>query len=125
MHRFSLLKKTNNSDFERGSASLLASMCIGLTAAICFAVGTLGVAVVNDARAHIAAEAAALSGAIHDRNHAIATARMNGASIVDYQLEGSKVSLVVEIKGARASAHADVVGFSTLKSWPLQIDSSP
>lgn len=89
------------------------------------AAAKLGVIAINDARAHIAAEAAALAGALSGEDAAEEIANHNNAQIVEYRIADETVLVVVEIKGIRASARATVVDFSTLKVWHSPTDSSP
>jgi len=116
---------TNNHLAHQGSASLIGALGIGLAAAFSVAAANLGVIATDDARAHIAAEAAALAGALSGANAAEEIASQNNAQIVDYRVVDETVVVVVEIKGIRASARATVVDFSTLKAWHSPIDSSP
>lgn len=85
----------------------------------------LGTLATTDARANIAAEAAALAGALSGNDAAQSVAALNGARLISYSQEKLRVTVVVEIKGMRATASADVVGFSTLDAWPSPTPSSP
>lgn len=127
--RRSFLPTTNshvdNRVDNRGSASLVGALCIGLAAAFSVAAAKLGEIAINDARAHIAAEAAALAGALTGANAAEEIANQNNAQIVEYSIIDETALVVVEIKGIRASARATVVDFSTLGAWHSPTDSSP
>lgn len=89
------------------------------------AAAKLGEIAINDARAHIAAEAAALAGALTGANAAEEIANLNNAQIVEYSIAEETVLVAVEIKGIGASARAMVVDFSTLRAWHSPTDSSP
>jgi len=89
------------------------------------AAAKLGEIAINDARSHIAAEAAALAGALTGANTAEEIANRNNAQIVEYRIVDATVLVVAEIKGIRASARATVVDFSTLGAWHSPTDSSP
>ena len=124
LRRF-FLQTTSSRVDNRGSASLVGALCIGFAAALSVAAAKLGEIAINDARSHIAAEAAALAGALTGAKTAEDIANQNNAQIVEYRIVDAAVLVVVEIKGIRASARATVVDFSTLGAWHSPTDSSP
>ena len=122
MRRFFPATKT---DQERGAATLLAAAVIGIACLVCIVLVRLGEQVTLNARAHIAAEAAALAGALNGEDAAHHVASANGASIIEYLIDSPLVQVVVEIKGMRVSARAELIGFSTLNLWRSPISSNP
>ena len=122
MRRFFPATKT---DQERGAATLLAAAVIGIACLVCIVLVRLGEQVTLNARAHIAAEAAALAGALNGEDAAHHVASANGARIIEYLIDAPLVHVVVEIKGMRVSARAELIGFSTLNLWQSPISSNP
>lgn len=122
MRRFFPATKT---DQERGAATLLAAAVIGIACLVSTVLVRLGEQVTLNARAHIAAEAAALAGALNGEDAAHHVASANGASIIEYLIDAPLVQVVVEIKGMRVSARAELIGFSTLNLWQSPISSNP
>lgn len=113
---------------ERGSITVLAAAAMMLIGVLLVGVGMLGGAAVERARAQTAADAAALAGAVHGRAEAEAVAAANEGVLVSYDEQaadadeiggkiggsdgGTRVVVVVDVGGARAtaSATADVSG---------------
>lgn len=122
MRRFFPATKT---DQEHGAATLLVAAVIGIACLVCIVLVRLGEQVTLNARAHIAAEAAALAGALNGEAAAHHVASANGASIIEYLIDAPLVQVVVEIKGMRVSARAELIGFSTLNLWQSPISSNP
>ena len=100
-------------------------MTIGIACAFSVAVAHLGTLVANDARAHIAAESAALAGALEGERQASAAADLNGASLTEFAKSNNRITVVVEIKGMRATASADIIGIPTIDTWPSPTTSNP
>ena len=100
-------------------------MCIGITCAVALAVAHVGTLAATDARANIAAEAAALAGALAGEGEASAAASVNGAQLVRFSSSNNRITVVVEIKGMRATASADTVGLPTIDVWPSPTRSNP
>lgn len=91
---------------ERGSAMPVLVVCMLLACALMFAVGRLGAAATERARAQTAADAAALAGAADGRDAADAFARTNGGAVVRYLVDNDDVEVVVRVGSAVATARA-------------------
>jgi hypothetical protein len=91
---------------------VLAALVIAVAALLLVAVTQLGTAAVDRARARTAADAAALAGVVGEgtgagRRGAEDVAVANGATVVDYRVDGSAVEVTVQVDGARATSRAD------------------
>lgn len=83
---------------------------IGATLAVMMAC-LLAITVVTDTlldyqRARAAADAAALAGVIDGRAAAVAVAAANGATLVEWRVEGDEVTVVVTVDESSATARA-------------------
>ena len=91
---------------QRGQALPLMAVVVALAALVVLGLGRLGAVVVARAEAQTAADAAALSGAIHGRASAEALAGANGGRLVSWVAAGAEVEVVADVRGERARARA-------------------
>ena len=91
---------------QRGQALPLMAVVVALAALVVLGLGRLGAVVVARAEAQTAADAAALSGAIHGRASAEALAAANGGRLVSWVAAGAEVEVVADVRGERARARA-------------------
>ncbi|HET7487943.1 MAG TPA: pilus assembly protein TadG-related protein [Acidimicrobiales bacterium] len=91
---------------ERGQVLPLVTMVVVLAGVLCLAVGRLGGAAVDRARADTAADAAALAGAAGDRKDAAALAAANGGRLTSFERRGTDTRVEVAVGPAIASARA-------------------
>lgn len=91
---------------QRGQALPLMAVVVALAALVVLGLGRLGAVVVARAEAQTAADAAALSGAIHGRASAEALAAPNGGRLVSWAAAGAEVEVVADVRGERARARA-------------------
>ncbi len=93
---------------ERGAAALLAPGLAAVVLFLALAVALVGRLVVDQRRAAVAADLAALAGATavqHDRDACAAVsalARRNGATVVSCEVRGEVVRVRVSVDGLRA-----------------------
>lgn len=99
---------------DRGQTTVLVAGVVALALLLVLAVGRLGTAAVERARARTAADAAALAGVIEEpngagagRRRAVEVANRNGATVETYRVEGTTVEVEVRVGSAQATARAD------------------
>jgi hypothetical protein len=91
---------------SRGQSVLLLLAVVALVAAIVVAVAGVSVRLDAKARAHTAADAAALAGVDGGAPAAARLAAVNGARLVAFRTDGQRVTVVVEVDGQQATAAA-------------------
>ncbi len=84
----------------------LVLVVLALTVGVVIVVGRLGVRAQQRAQAHTAADAAALAGAAEGRGAAEELARVNGAVLIGYEVDGAEVQVEVRVGDATASARS-------------------
>lgn len=85
---------------------MLMLVMVALVGLLAVGVGTIGTVLVDQARAHTAADAAALAGAMGGSAAAAAVAVADGATLVSFAREGGDVVVVVRVGRSRAGARA-------------------
>jgi len=98
---------------ERGNASVAVLALMGIAASVSFAVAHVGALLVEEARAEVAADAAALAGVYGGAAMAMTVANLNGAhlvSVVDELRRGG--ACAVEVRVGRV-----VRGAAAMDSW--------
>jgi hypothetical protein len=91
----------------------LVTLVVAVAGLAVVALGHLGAATVERARAGGAADAAALAGAVDGRGAAADVAALNGGSLVSFESRASIVEVVVRVGDATARARAEVTGSSS------------
>lgn len=91
---------------ERGSVLPLLALIMVLVGVVSLALGRIGGAAAESARARTAADAAALAGAAEGRDAAAALAGANGGRLVTYEQHGSDTRVVVAVGSAEATSRA-------------------
>jgi hypothetical protein len=94
---------------ERGQVIPLLLAVLAVLMLVLLGVARLGVAVHDRARAHLAADAAALAGAADGRDAAARTAAANGARLVQFRPLDRDVIVTVVLHDMRATARARAV----------------
>lgn len=96
---------------ERGSAALPVLALMGIASSLSFAVARVGAVLVDEARAEVAADAAALAGVYGGRSMADRVATLNGARLVSSTDElggGGEFAVEVQVgRIVRAAAAVD------------------
>lgn len=82
------------------------ALTMALSTTSLLALGVLGGAVIDAARAQIAADAAALAGVVGGPGAAEEAAYRNGGRLVDYVVENDDVIVGVEFRAVRERARA-------------------
>ena len=110
---------------QRGQVTPLVVAVMALVTLLLLGVARLGAAANDRARAHLAADAAALAGAAEGRSAAAALAARNGGRLVAFRVVGTDtiVTVVVGTVRAMARARADPPALGTLR--PLAARSNP
>jgi hypothetical protein len=93
---------------EHGQALPLVAGGLVLVALLAVGAVRLGGVVTDRARAHTAADAAALAGAAEGRTAAAKVAAANGGRLTGYQSSGSSVEVTVRVGDVRAVARAEL-----------------
>ena len=91
---------------DSGQAVVLLLAVVVMAALSVLAVGLFGQRIVDRGRAQTAADAAALAAIEGGRSAAQRLATRNGAVLVGYSEAGDVVTVVVELRGERATARA-------------------
>ena len=91
---------------ERGQITPLVALAVLAAAGACIGLGRLGGAVVAEARADTAADAAALAGATGGRGAAARAARANGGRLVGFEQAGRDTRVKVVVGPAAVTARA-------------------
>ncbi len=91
---------------ERGQALPLMAGVVALVAVLALGVVRVGEVVTDRARAHTAADAAALAGASGGRSEAEEVAADNGGELVGFVRRGSEVEVTVRVSDMEAVARA-------------------
>lgn len=91
---------------DSGQAVVLLLAVVVMAALSVVAVGLFGQRIVDRGRAQTAADAAALAATEGGRSAAQRLATRNGAVLVGYSEAGDVVTVVVELRGERATARA-------------------
>lgn len=98
----------SRSNDDRGQTTVLATLVLGVAVLLMAGMAMAGVALRDRAQARSAADAAALAGAAEGEASAAALARANGAQLVDYESDGGRVVVEVEVGRINAFAKARV-----------------
>ena len=93
---------------EHGQALPLVAGALALVAVLAVGAVRLGGVVADRARAHTAADAAALAGAAEGRVVAAEVAAANGAQLTGYQSSGSTVEVTVQVGDVKATARSEL-----------------
>jgi outer membrane lipoprotein SlyB len=90
----------------RGQAVILLLAVVVMAALAVVAVGQFAARIVDRGRAQTAADAAALAGTTGGQRAAGQLAADNGGHLLSYRQRGDEVTVVVEVRGQRATARA-------------------
>lgn len=95
-------------EHERGSTTPLLAVLVVAVGGLCLGLGRLGADANAAARAQTAADAAALAGAADGLGAARRMAAANGAEVVELTAsdDGTKVQVIVQVRGVEAVARA-------------------
>jgi hypothetical protein len=99
---------------ERGQVLPLVALVMVVAGLAVVAIGKIGGAAVDRARAATAADAAALAGAAEGKDAARALAKANGGRLADYEEIGDDARARVEVGDATAHARANASGGAQL-----------
>jgi hypothetical protein len=91
---------------DAGSAVVVAAAVLAIAAVLAVGVVRVGGVVTDRARAHTAADAAALAGAAEGREAAVEVADANGGALVEFVDVGEEVEVTVRIGDVEAVARA-------------------
>lgn len=92
---------------DRGQASLFAIVLLVFGGVLALLIVLTGEVVIDRAQAQTAADAAALVGVVDGRDAAGQYAKLNGATLVEFESNGQRVRVVVTLDRVRASAVAE------------------
>ncbi|MBI4933676.1 MAG: hypothetical protein HY828_07350 [Actinobacteria bacterium] len=108
MHAVSNVRKDPHRDpnQDRGQALMLVLAVVALLAVMLMAMARFGARLVDIEQAQVAADSAALAGVVQGESGAVELAERNGATVVQFRQVGDDVIVVVEYRGARATARA-------------------
>lgn len=93
---------------DRGQAVPLLAAALALMAVLALGVVRLAAVAADRARAHTAADAAALAGVAEGRTAAQDVARANGATVVTFEQVGGQVEVRVRVRDVEAVARAEL-----------------
>lgn len=91
---------------EVGQVAPLILMVVVVLTLVLLGVARLGAAADDVAKAHLAADMAALAGAADGRAGAVRIATLNGARLVRFRSTGHDAIVTVTVRGVRATARA-------------------
>jgi hypothetical protein len=109
---------------DRGQAVPLLAAVLAMGVVTVVALGHLGEAGVDAARARTAADAAALAGAASGRGAASALAAANGGSLVSYRQAGGAVLVRVRVGTSVAVARAALLVSDGASAQPTTSDTT-
>lgn len=107
-HERGIASHRAGSSSDRGQAVPLLVAALALVAFVALGVVRLAVVAGDRARAHTAADAAALAGAVEGRTAALDVAEVNGATVVTFEQAGGQVEVRVRVRGVEAVARAEL-----------------
>jgi hypothetical protein len=110
---------------QRGLVTPLVVAVMALVTLLLLGVARLGAAANDRARAHLAADAAALAGAAEGRSAAAALAAKNGGQLVAFRVVGTDTIVTVVVGKMRAMARARADPPALGPRRPLAARSNP